>query len=201
MIAYLKGRVLSKEPSSVVIETGGVGYNVEVPLSTYYELGDAGSEAELLIHTHVREDAFLLYGFNTAGERSLFRRLIGISGVGPKLALAIIGGMGSSEFLGSVEVGDIGRIVQIPGVGKKTAERLIVELKDKMTELKSELQVELDVTVVQPSSIQLDVISALENLGYKRSVADKAARSALTELGEDCTFEELLKRTLANLTG
>ena len=201
MIGYLRGRLHSKEPGGIVVEAGGIGYAVEVPLSTYYELGELGIEVELLIHTHVREDAIVLFGFNTAGERSLFRKLNAVSGVGPRLALAILGGMGPAEFLDSVDAGDLGRIVAVPGIGRKTAERLVLEFKDKVTQLRAELGVDPTTAPTgMTSSLQADVVSALENLGYKTALAEKAVRNASAELASDATFESLLKRALVSLT-
>ena len=202
MIGYLRGRLHSKEPGGIVVEAGGIGYAVEVPLSTYYELGELGIEIELLIHTHVREAAIILFGFNTAGERSLFRKLNAVSGVGPRLALAILGGMGPAEFLDSVDAGDLGRIVAVPGIGRKTAERLVLEFKDKVTQLRAELGVDpTTAPTSMTSSLQADVVSALENLGYKTALAEKAVRNASAELTSDATFESLLKGALTNLTG
>lgn len=198
MIGYLSGRLLSKEPSQIVLETGGVGYLVEVPLSTYYELGGPGSEAALHIHTYVREDAIALFGFKTTGERSLFRRLIAISGVGPKLALAIIGGMGPAEFLAAIDGSDLIRIVQIPGIGRKTGERLILELKDRIPELQAEMDLEPAAATLSGSK-RRDLLSALENLGYKHKDAEKAIQIALAKIGDDADFEETLKQALAVL--
>lgn len=182
------------------MDTGGVGYEVFIPVSTFYELGDEGSPVELHIHTHVRDDAIELYGFITPGERALFRRLIAISGVGPKTALAILSGIGPGDLLSAVEAGEPGRIVQIPGIGKKTAERLVLELKDRLPELQAELEVEV---VAQGSrgAVKRDVASALMNLGYKRREAERAAETALKEAEGEVDFGELFRAALAILTG
>jgi Holliday junction DNA helicase RuvA len=201
MIAYLKGMIFTMNPAEVIVESQGVGYSVEVPLSTYYELGGPGSEVELLIHTHVREDSLQLFGFSTSGERLLFRRLINVSGIGPKLALAIIGGMGPAEFLGALDNADVARIVAIPGVGKKTAERLVLELRDKLIELQTELEVEPEEIVGTKATLRRDIISALENLGFKKNVAERAVKNASEQLGSDTDFERILKKSLTILTG
>lgn len=200
MIGYLRGRLLSKEPTHAIVEAGGVGYRVMIPLSTFYELGEEGTETELHIHTHVRDDAIELYGFPTTGERSLFRRLIGISGVGPKLALAIIGGTGPADLLNAIDEGDYARIAQIPGIGKKTAERLVLELRDKLPEMRSELHAEAD-ALSPASALKVDLVSALVNLGYRRRDAEKAAEGAVQNAGEDTDFGDALKTALAILMG
>ena len=132
MIAFLRGRIFEKHPNRIVVEVGGVGYDVFVPLSTFYGLGDSGSEIALRIHTHVREDALALYGFLTLLEQELFERLIGVSGIGPKVALAVLSGIETPELLRAIERGDIARLTAIPGIGKKTAERIVLELKDRL---------------------------------------------------------------------
>lgn len=201
MIAWLKGILLSKSPSLIVINVSGVGYLVEVPLSTYYELGAIETEVELHIQTQVREDAITLYGFSTTGEKSLFKKLISINGVGPKLALSIIGSMGPGDFLNAVDQGDFVRLTQIPGIGKKTAQRLVVELKDKLKELKSELDVSPELVGDLPNTtLQLDIVSALENLGYKQNIAEQAVRSALAENPDSSDFQSILRKALSLLT-
>lgn len=199
MIAWLSGRLLQKDLPIVVIDAGGVGYAVEVPLSTFADLPPAGQPVELQIHTIVREDAIALYGFRNRGERSLFRRLIAVNGIGPRIALAVIGGMPPRELLRAIDAGETERFIRIPGVGRKTAERLIVELRDKLAHLQTEM--ELEPMTSAPGAITLveDLISAMENLGFKRPQAEKAARAAATELGEGAAFEKMLKRTLAIL--
>ena len=199
MIGHLTGTIVSKDTAVLILSVAGVGYEIEIPLSTFYELPAVGSEVSLHIHTNVREDAIQLFGFHSVGEKLLFRRLVAISGVGPKLAMAIIGSMGPSEFLGAIDAGEISRIVQIPGVGKKTAERLIVELKDKLAKIKAELDVEIEPAKGMTASLQVDVISTLENLGYKQQQAEKAVRIALVD-AEGADFETLLRKALSVLT-
>jgi Holliday junction DNA helicase RuvA len=199
MIAWLAGRLVQKDLPIVVIDTGGVGYAVEVPLSTYADLPQAGEKVALHIHTLVREDAILLFGFRSTGERSIFRRLIAISGIGPRIALAVIGGMQPGEMLHAIDAGEIDRFIRIPGVGRKTAERLIIELRDKLGLLQGEM--EPGAMTSEPGAVTLiqDVISAMENLGFKRPTAEKAARSAAAEVGPDASFEAVLKKTLTIL--
>jgi Holliday junction DNA helicase RuvA len=132
VIAHLRGRILEKQPTRVVLDVGGVGYDVAVPLSTFYGLGEPGSDASLRVHTHVREDALALYGFSTALELDLFNRLISISGIGPKLALAVLSGIEPPDLVSAIERGDLARLTAIPGVGKKTSERIVLELKDRL---------------------------------------------------------------------
>lgn len=199
MIGYLKGRLLSKEPSLAVIDVNGVGYEIEIPVSTYYDLGAAGSEAQLHIHTHVRADAIVLFGFTSLGERSLFKRLISISGVGPKTALLILGGMGPADLLAAVEADDFRKIVQVPGIGKKTAERLVLELRDKLPELKAELDIEISVTGIA-GTLKQDVVSALVNLGYKRKYAQEVADQAIRSAPDEHDFGVVLRSALALLT-
>ncbi|HUX07616.1 MAG TPA: Holliday junction branch migration protein RuvA [Acidobacteriota bacterium] len=200
MIGYLRGRLLSKEPTQAIVEVAGVGYQVMIPLNVFYMLGEEGTETELHIHTHVRDDAIELFGFPTTGERSLFRRLIGISGVGPKLALAIIGGTGPADLLNAIDEGDYARIVQIPGIGKKTAERLVLELRDKLPEMRAELHAEAS-ALSPASALKVDLVSALVNLGYRRRDAEKAADGAVQNAGEDTDFGDALKTALAILLG
>ena len=200
MIAYLRGRLLSKEPTQVIVETGGVGYLVLIPVSTFYELGDEGAEVRLHIHTNVREDAIELFGFGSSSERTLFRKIISISGVGPKMALAILSGMEPPDLLAAVESGEYHRIVQIPGIGKKTAERLVLELRDKLTELRAELEVG-EPALGTGAALKRDLISALSNLGYKRRDAERAAEKAAKNLGAEGDFGAALKLALAELTG
>jgi Holliday junction DNA helicase RuvA len=200
MIGYLRGRLLSKEPMQAVIEAGGVGYQVFIPLSAFYNLGDNGSQVELHIHTHVREDAIELYGFPTTGERSLFRRLIAISGIGPKLALAVIGGTGPAELLNAIDEGDYTRLVQIPGIGRKTAERLVMELRDRLPELRSAL--DAGAAALSPvSALKIDLVSALVNLGYRRKDAERAAEDAVKNAVDGAEFSVVLKGALAILMG
>jgi len=197
MIAFLRGRVLDKSPNRIIIDVNGVGYEVHVPLSTYYDIGDAGSDVSLHVHTHVREDALQLYGFLTPLEQLLFQRLIGISGIGPKLAVSVLSGIGSRELVTAVQRADIARLTRIPGVGKKTAERIVLELKDRL----GDVPVAPDTAGARPSTgdrLRSDLISALENLGYHRPLAEKAVDATRKPDG-DATFEDALKAALREL--
>ncbi|OLC48490.1 MAG: Holliday junction DNA helicase RuvA [Acidobacteria bacterium 13_1_40CM_65_14] len=197
MIAYLRGRILEKHPNRLVVDVNGVGYDVFVPLSTFYGLGDAGSEIVLRIHTHVREDALALYGFATALEQDLFERLISISGIGPKLALAVLSGIEPLELMRAIERGDVARLTNIPGVGKKTSERIVLELKDRLPRVQAAAAA-ADATVAEPSTVRDDVLSALVNLGYHRPLAEKAVASAIKVM-PDGGFERTLKQALREL--
>src|SRR4051812_17789650 len=171
MIARLRGTLVDKAPSRIIVDVGGVGYDVQVPLSTFYPLGDQGSTVQLRVHTHVREDLIALYGFATALEHDLFERLISINGVGPKLALAGLSGIEPEELVRAVRESDVARMTKIPGVGKKTAERIVLELKDRLPPT-------LGVVEKAPPSdadqLRGDVLSALTNLGYQSNAAEKA---------------------------
>ena len=196
MIAQLRGRLLRKDTQEAVIDVGGVGYSVTIPVSTFYRLGEAGTEVTLLTHTHVREDALALFGFLTAAEQTLFERLIAIAGVGPRLAIGILSGIEAPDLVGALRCGDVARLTRIPGVGKKTAERLVVELKDKMEGLEG-----IDPTAEEPAAgPQEDLVSALLHLGYSRPEAERGVDKALEQGGEG-PFEELLRRTLRVLSG
>lgn len=204
MIAHLSGTLLSKQATSVILDVGGVGYEVMIPLSTFYDLEDAGSKVQLRIYTHVREDALQLFGFKTSRERELFLRLISVSGIGPKLGITLLSGMSADEMINSIRTNDLARLTLIPGVGRKTAERLVMELRDKVAPLAiptddAELGTQPSV-VTSPSeeSVRSDALSALLNLGYQRSAAEKAITAALTENGEN-TVESVLRRSLRKL--
>ena len=197
MIAHLRGRILEKHPNRIVIDVNGVGYDVFVPLSTFYGLGDAGGDVALRIHTHVREDALLLYGFSTLLELDLFERLISISGIGPKLALAVLSGIEPSELIRALERADVSRLTAIPGVGKKTAERMVVELKDRLPHVKPDASA-IDGGAPVPSVLRDDVLSALMNLGYHRPLAEKAVDAAV-KATPDGSFERALKQALREL--
>jgi Holliday junction DNA helicase RuvA len=200
VIAHLRGRLFDKQPHRLVVDVGGVGYDVFVPLSTFYRLGDPGDEVALRIHTHVREDAFTLYGFATRLEQDLFERLIGVSGIGPKLALAVLSGIEPVELVRAIERGDVARLTAIPGVGKKTSERLVLELKDR---LPRPLSVDAGAGVAAPEAPLLrdDVLSALLNLGYHRPLAERAVDAAIKSFGSttDAGFERTLKQALREL--
>ena len=196
MIATLHGVLTEKNPSRLVVDISGVGYEVSVPLSTFYAVGELGVEVDLRIHTHVREDALSLFGFATQLEIDLFRRLVAISGVGPRLALAVLSGLEPPDLLGAIRDSDIVRLQGIPGVGKKTAERISLELKDK---LPSNVLPEGETKDFENGTEQVrgDVMSALLNLGYHRPLAERAVKDVLT--GELHTFEETLRLALREL--
>jgi holliday junction DNA helicase RuvA len=197
MIGLLRGRIRRKEPGAVLLEVGGVGYAVSIPLSTFYRLGDAGSEAELLVHTHVREDALALFGFLGADEKQLFELLIAVSGVGPRLAVNILSGIEVPDLLQALGSADLARLTRIPGVGKKTAERLVVELRDRV---KSMAPGAAEPSAAGAGAAKDDLISALANLGYSRADVEKGVDRALRE-GQGERFEDLLRRTLQILSG
>ena len=198
MIAHLRGSILEKHPNRIVIDVSGVGYDVFVPLSTFYGLGEAGAGIALRIHTHVREDAFVLYGFATTLEQQLFERLIGVSGIGPKLALAVLSGIEPQEFIRAIERGDLARLTAIPGVGKKTSERIVLEMKDRLPRAHAAAAAGAGVTATDAPVMRDDVVSALVNLGYHRPLAEKAAEAAITTIGStsDASFERVLKQAL-----
>jgi Holliday junction DNA helicase RuvA len=197
MIAFLRGRVFDKHPNRIIVDVAGVGYEVHVPLSTYYDVGDAGAEIALHVHTHVREDALQLYGFLTSLEQVLFERLIAISGIGPKLAIAVLSGIDSGELVTSVQRGDVARLTSIPGIGKKTAERIVLELKDRLRDVGT---VNIDGAEQKTTGDQLrdDLLSALENLGYHRPLAEKAV-DAVRARDDAAGFEAALKGALREL--
>lgn len=196
MIAHLSGTLAQKIPGEVVVDVGGVGYQVFIPLNVFYRLPEVGSAISLQIHTHVREDALQLFGFQDHGEKQLFLLLLGVSGIGPRLAINILSGIPAEELSRALKGGDQLRLVGIPGVGRKLAERMIVELKDKLAGLAP-----APVGSVRTdgnSQLLLDAVSALVNLGYKRPEAEKAVREALKQ-GED-SLEAVLKETLRRLS-
>lgn len=196
MIALLKGRLAQKSPDRVVVDVGGVGYEVYVPLSTWYELANPGEPVELMIHTHVREDALQLFGFRTGLEKRVFLHLIQVSGIGPRLACTILSGLPLDDFLSAVARRDVSRLATIPGVGKKTAERISLELKEKVQDLVAPVA-----TPAQGGEAELekDVVSALVNLGYPRPRAETAV-SRLRGSGSN-RFEDMLKRALKEISG
>jgi holliday junction DNA helicase RuvA len=197
MIAFLRGRVLEKQPNRIIVDVQGIGYELHVPLSTYYDVGDEGAEAALRVYTHVREDALQLYGFLTDLERQLFERLIGISGIGPKLAIAVLSGVDSRDLVTAVQRGDVARLTAIPGIGKKTAERIVLELRDRLASLTLP---PLAAAPVASGADRLrgDLVSALQNLGYHRPQAEKAVESTLSSM-PDATFEHALRYVLREL--
>ena len=204
MIAHLSGTLLSKQATSVILDVSGVGYEVTIPLSTFYDLEDAGSTVQLRIYTHVREDALQLFGFKTARERELFLKIISVSGIGPKLGITLLSGMSADEMIASIRTNNLARLTLIPGVGRKTAERLIMELREKVADLSSaqleeELGAKQEVSAeTTEDTVRADALSALLNLGYQRSGAEKSIEAALGE-GGDITVESVLRRSLKKL--
>ena len=196
MIAHLRGAILEKHPNRVVVDVGGVGYDVAVPLSTFYVLGERGAEVSLRVHTHVREDAIALFGFVTAMELDLFERLISISGIGPKVGLAVLSGIEPGELVGAIERGDLARLTAIPGVGKKTSERIVLELNDRLPKAPV---APAAAGAVDAPVLRDDLLSALVNLGYHRPLAEKAVDAALKAAGRDAGFERTLKQALREL--
>jgi Holliday junction DNA helicase RuvA len=199
MIGHLRGHLAEKRPNQVVVDVNGVGYQVAIPLSTFYSLGELRDDVTLLIHTHLREDSIALYGFLTAREKQFFELLLSASGVGPVLALKILSGMSVDELVPAIRANDLVRLVRIPGVGRKTAERIVVELRDKIAAMAAP-----EPQYVAPAGrtgLQTDVISALLNLGYDRHAAEKAVETTATA-GSSATdsFEALLRATLQQLS-
>ena len=198
MIAALEGRLAEKHPSRIVVDVQGVGYEVHVPLSTFYELGEPGSDVSLRIHTHVREETLALFGFASTLELQLFERLISVNGIGPRLALTALSGIEPPELVRSVRQGDVARLTGIPGVGKKTAERMVVELRDNLPNIASADTVPASLIKGEADDLRGDVISALLNLGYHRQLAEKAIKTALNG-SDDLVFEDLLRQALREL--
>jgi Holliday junction DNA helicase RuvA len=196
MIAQLRGQLARKSVQDAVIDVGGVGYRVIIPLSTFYKLGAEGETLTLLVYTHVREDALILFGFLTYDEQVLFERLITVSGVGPKLGISVLSGIDAVELVEALRTSDVARLTRIPGVGKKTAERLVLELRDKLPVLGGPAEMPR----TPPSSMKEDVLSALANLGYSRPEAEKGIDRALRDEPAGA-FEDLLRRTLRILSG
>jgi len=196
MIGQLRGRLTDKRPNQVLVDVGGVGYLVQVPLSTYAVLGELHTEVTLLIHTHVREDALSLYGFLSSREKHFFEMLLSASGVGPTLALKILSGMSVDELVPAIRGSDLARLIRIPGVGRKTAERMVVELRDKLDAVAIEAE---RPAASSPAGIEADVVSALVNLGYEARAAESAVADAKREAGA-ANFEKLLRASLQALS-
>ena len=197
MIAHLSGKLLSKQPNQVIVDVNGVGYEVHVPLSTFYELGEVGSPVQLRIYTHVREDTIALFGFKSANEKLMFEQVTSISGIGPKLGITILSGMPVDELVAAIRQSNLARLTSIPGIGKKTAERLVVELRDKLAKTVPTGEQTAAQGVSQP---QEDVISALVNLGYAKPSAEKAVQTVVSTSKTDPAFEELLRTALRQLS-
>jgi Holliday junction DNA helicase RuvA len=195
VIAHLSGTLLEKHVQRIVVDVGGVGYDVAVPLSTFYTVGEPGARITLRIHTHVREDALQLFGFGTALEQTLFERLISVSGIGPKVALSVLSGIEPEQLVRAIRSGDVARLVKIPGVGKKTAERLVVELRDRLP----------DVAAAEPTAaaesgddLRDDLLSALGNLGYQKATVEKTVDKVLG-VADPRVFETVLRQVLREL--
>jgi Holliday junction DNA helicase RuvA len=197
VIAFLRGRLLEKHPNQIIVETGGVGYDVVIPVSTFSALPDSGAEVKLRIHTHVREDALALFGFLTSDEKTVFEKLISVSGIGPSLAIKVLSGMATSDLTSAIRNGHIEQLVRIPGVGKKTAERIVLELKDKLEGVSAMAApgVPSASAASALSVIEQDVMSALLNLGCNRSAAEAAVRKA-KPAGATSEFEPLFRKSL-----
>ena len=195
MIAHLRGTLLSKHPNQVVVETAGVGYEINISVPTYSELPANGVEVALHIYTHVREDLIALYGFLRPAEKQLFEKLITVSGIGPKLAITILSGMAASEMAGAIRGNDLARLTKIPGIGRKTAERMVLELRDKLPEAVDVAASRMPVF----SAVEEDVLSALVNLGYQRAAAEKALASVVKN-GNGGSFDALFREALAALS-
>jgi Holliday junction DNA helicase RuvA len=193
MIAHLRGRLIGKHPNQAIVEAGGVGYDVAITVPTFSELPAAGSEVALHIHTHVREDALALYGFLRPEEKQLFEKLLTVSGIGPTLAVKILSGMAISEMVGAIRANDFARLTKIPGVGRKTAERMCVELRDKLEAFGAPQP------VATHSAEEEDVISALTNLGYQRALAEKAVERAVQSAGRE-NFDAIFRAALGALS-
>ena len=196
MIAHLRGTLLAKHPNQAIVETHGVGYDVVISVPTFSELPSAGSEVALHIHTHVREDALSLYGFLRLAEKQLFEKLITVSGIGPKLAITILSGMPADEMVGAIRGGDVVRLTRIPGIGKKTAERMVLELRDKLPAPTTGEQP----AVAVATPVEEDVLSALTNLGYQRAAAEKALLIANRNGKGAQNFDVLFREALAALS-
>jgi Holliday junction DNA helicase RuvA len=197
MIGHLRGSILEKHPNQIMLDIGGVGYDVQIPISTYSALSDVGAAAALHIHTHVREDAILLYGFATPEEKALFERLISVSGIGPKLALAVLSGLQTGALVTAIRSSDVAALVRIPGVGKKTAERMVLELKDKLAAVDAAGKTVAAVaTGGDYDALDKDVLSALQNLGCNRPAAEEAIRK-VKDKGQPAGFEPYFRAALA----
>ncbi|HEV8523160.1 MAG TPA: Holliday junction branch migration protein RuvA [Terriglobales bacterium] len=192
MIAHLRGRLISKHPNQAIVEAGGVGYDVNISVPTFSDLPAAGSDVALHIHTHVREDALALYGFQRIEEKQLFEKLIHVSGIGPRLAITILSGMATAEMVAAIRGNDLARLTRIPGVGKKTAERMVVELRDKLEGFGAAP------AAPTRTAVEEDVLSALVNLGYQRAAAERAITAAAKN-GQSASFDALFRESLAVL--
>ena len=200
MIGYLSGKILEKDANTVIVDVGGVGYEVTIPLSTFYELGEPGSDVSLRIFTHVREDALQLFGFKTARERDLYLKLISVQGIGAKSGITMLSGMSADEIVAAIRTNNLVRLTSIPGVGKKTAERMVIELRDKIGELSATAAAASasGTDAETPDSVFDDALSALVNLGYQRNAAEKALQDAAKD-GAEMSVQKLLRAALQKL--
>jgi Holliday junction DNA helicase RuvA len=194
VIAHLRGQILTKTPNSVVVECGGVGYELAISVATYSEIGGEGKEVRLHVHTHVREDALSLFGFAELQEKRLFEKLLTISGIGPKLAITVLSGISAERLVGAIRAGDHATLTRIPGIGKKTAERVVLELKDKLDDMAGFVP---DDAPVSLGGVADDVVSALVNLGYARPAAQKAVEAAAKDASVSGDFEKLFRASMA----
>lgn len=199
MISFLSGKLLEKQANSVIVDVGGVGYEVTIPLSTFYELGEVGSDVELRIYTHVREDALQLFGFRTNRERELYLKLISVQGVGAKSGITMLSGMNADEIVAAIRTENYAKLTAIPGVGRKTAERMVIELRDKVAELAAGLPGEVSAAAASGAdNVFDDALSALVNLGYKKDSAEKALQQASKD-GTEPNVQKLLRAALQRL--
>ena len=193
MFAHLRGILLEKHPNQAIVEAGGVGYDVTIAVPTFTKLPDVGAEVRLRIHTHVREDALSLYGFLSQDEKTLFEKLISVGGIGPTLAIKVLSGLAATDLIAHIRRGEVEKLVRIPGIGKKTAERMVLELRDKLPAATGD---DLTRPAAALDSIDEDVLSALLNLGCSRPAAESAVRKAKTSTGAEMAFEPLFRRAL-----
>jgi Holliday junction DNA helicase RuvA len=196
MIAFLSGKLLDKHANSVIIDVGGVGYEVTIPLSTFYDIGEIGANIQLRIYTHVREDAIQLYGFSSLAERDLFLKLISVQGVGARSGITMLSGMNADEIVAAIRTDNLAKLTAIPGVGRKTAERMVIELRDKVGDISADAAPAS--AKDGPESVYDDALSALLNLGYQKNAAEKAIKDARQEVA-DPTVQKLLRAALQRL--
>lgn len=196
MIAFLRGVLLEKHPNQAIVDAGGVGYDLTIPVSTFSALPEAGHEVRLRVHTHVREDAIALFGFHTSDEKGLFEKLISVSGIGPKLAVTVLSGLSAGDLVNAIRGGDVQTLVRVPGIGKKTAERIVLELKDKLQSGAPSAAAVLGGTKSQRSADEEDVISALMNIGAGRPAAEAAVTKAKQQAPPGVAFEDLFRLAL-----
>ncbi|MGI8884252.1 MAG: Holliday junction branch migration protein RuvA [Pyrinomonadaceae bacterium] len=201
MIAYLSGKLLEKQANTVIVDVGGIGYEVTIPLSTFYELGEVGDDVQLRIFTYVREDALQLFGFKTEREKLLYMKLISVQGIGAKSGITMLSGMNADEIIVAIRTDNLARLTSIPGVGKKTAERMVIELRDKLNDLTSAASqqqltsVSGGVNITSVDAVYDDALSALTNLGYQRNAAEKALKQAVQD-GTEMSVQKLLRKSL-----